>query len=232
MRIEGQHAFSAPVDVVWQAVLDPQVLAKIMPGCEGFEATGENQFKGKLKVKVGPVQGEFLGDVILSNIRPNEGYHLQLRGKGAPGFVEGEGDLNLSFVDGQCILAYSIDNKIGGRIATVGQRLLESSTKVITRQALEGLEAQVNARAEIARAEAARADLAVHAAAGEAQAEDEKARRWVEEARAAAEALAPKSQSELAAEVAKGVAADLAPTIVKWILVVVALGGLLWLLLR
>jgi uncharacterized protein len=231
MKIEGQHAFSAPVDVVWQAVLDPIVLAKIMPGCEGFEPTGDNQFKGKLKVKIGPVQGEFQGDVVLSNLRPNEGYHLQLRGKGAPGFVEGEGDLSLSFVDGQTILAYAIDNKIGGRIATVGQRLLESSTKVITRQALEGLEAQVAARVEIAKAEAA-SEAAAQAAHGEAQDEAQKAQRWVEEARAAALALTPKSQTELAAEVAKGVAADLAPTIVKWSLVVVALAGLLWLLLR
>jgi carbon monoxide dehydrogenase subunit G len=158
MKIEGQHLFSAPPEFVWEAVTDPGVLAKVLPGCEDFHEIGENQFSGKLKIKVGPVQGDFQGNVQLSELNPPRSYRLQLKGKGAPGFVEGDGELQLSPQDnGGTLLQYSVDARIGGRIATVGQRLLDSSSKVITRQALEGLAQQVEARTLVAEADKAKA---------------------------------------------------------------------------
>jgi uncharacterized protein len=147
VKIEGQHRFEAPRDLVWKALLDPEILAKTLPGCEKLERTGEQTFHGALVMKVGPVQGQFQGEVQLSDLRPLEGYHLKLHGQGGPGFVDGQGDLRLEEQDGGTNLTYTVDAQVGGRIASVGQRLLDSSARVITRQALESLGQQIAALA-------------------------------------------------------------------------------------
>jgi uncharacterized protein len=186
MKIQGEHVFDAPRDAVWEAVLDPDVLTRVLPGCEDFREVGDNEYEGVLKIKVGPVQGKFNGKVKLSDLKAPESYHLDLDGKGAPGFVNGQGELRLADEGGKTRLHYEVDAKVGGRIASVGQRLLDSTTRVITRQALEGLDAQIAARTSAA-------------GSGDAGAPEPAA------------APAPPSQSEFAAEVAKGVVADLIP---------------------
>lgn len=146
MKLTGEYTFDAPRDAVWEALLDPQVLSRTLPGCEDLEQTSEHTFEGTLSMKVGPVQGVFQGKVELSDLDPPRGYTLALSGKGAPGFVNGKGRLELDEGEGSTVLRYEVDAQVGGRIAGVGQRLLESSAKTITRQALEGLDAQVRAR--------------------------------------------------------------------------------------
>ena len=181
MKIEGQFTFDAPRDVVWKTVLDPQVLAKVLPGCEDFKEVGDNEFEGLLNIKVGPVQGKFKGNVELTDLVEPSSYNMRVRGKGPPGFVDGQGQLKLEEDGDKTILHYEVDAKVGGRIASVGQRLLDSSSKVITRQALEGLEQHItayNAAAE----------------GGEAPAEIE----------------AP-SQAKFASKVAKGMLDDMIP---------------------
>ena len=145
MKIQGQYTFDASRATVWKAVMDPEVIAKVMPGCEALEETGDNVYEGVMKIKVGPVQGKFQGTVAISEVNEPESYHLKINGKGAPGFVEAEGDVRLADAEGKTELDYLFDAKVGGRIASVGQRLLESSTKVISRQSLEGLAAQIEA---------------------------------------------------------------------------------------
>jgi hypothetical protein len=146
MKLQGEHTFQAPREIVWKTVLDPEVLTNILPGCEDFHQVAENEFEGVLVMKVGPVKGKFQGKVELSDLHEPSSYNLRISGKGAPGFVDGQGVLTLR-EDGpsRTILGYEIDAKVGGRIASVGQRLLDSSTKVITRQAMEGLEKHVDA---------------------------------------------------------------------------------------
>lgn len=150
MKVQGQYTFDAPRAAVWQAVMDPTVIAAVMPGCEALEKVGDNAYEGAMKVKVGPVQGDFKGAVEIADVREPESYQITIKGKGAPGFVEAAGGIRLSEAEGgaKTLLDYDIDAKIGGRIAAVGQRLLESSTKAIARQSLEGLEAQIAARRE------------------------------------------------------------------------------------
>lgn len=208
MKIEGQHLFAATPELVWDAVTDPDVLAKVLPGCEDFHAVGENEFEGKLKIKVGPVQGEFMGNVLLTELDQPRSYRLKLKGKGAPGFVEGDGAVELVPDAGGTMLKYSVDAKIGGRIATVGQRLLDSSSKVITRQALEGLEGQIGARIATHEAgEAARAAAVAEEQAAAALAAAQ-IRQAAEEAGATdAEAVARKAAELAAAEAAAAEAA-------------------------
>ena len=155
MKITGKHALAVPRDVVWEAILDPEVLSRTLPGCKDMAPVGDNQFRGKLKMKVGPVQGLFEGGVELLDLDPPNGYNLKMDGKGAPGFVNGTGSIRLEEADdGGTLLHYDIDARVGGRIAAVGQRLLDSSAKVLTRQGLQGLDKQLEARAAAAAATA------------------------------------------------------------------------------
>ena len=146
MKIEGSYPFSAPRDVLWPMLLDPAVLANIMPGCEKLETVNDNQFQGILKIKVGPVQGKFQGDVVLTDISSPESYKITVNGRGAPGFVKGSGSLHLEADGDMTMLHYSGDAQVGGRLASVGQRLLDTSANAIIRQSLEGLGQQVQAR--------------------------------------------------------------------------------------
>lgn len=143
MKIEGSHTFPAPRDTVWPMLQDPDVLARVMPGCEKLERVGENAYADILKIKIGPVQGKFNGDVKLSDIQDPESYTIEVNGKGAPGFVRGMGALRLEEADGATVLHYEGDAQVGGRLASVGQRLLDTSAKAVIRQSLDGLEQQV-----------------------------------------------------------------------------------------
>lgn len=183
MKIAGEHLFEASREEVWKALLDPQVLAGTLPGFEQLEEVGENEYAGALNMRVGPVQGQFKGRVKLSDLEPPSSYRMKMSGKGAPGFVDGEGSLRLEEEGGATRLHYDIDAQVGGRIAGVGQRLLDSSAKVLSREALTGLERYF-------------------ASAGAEEAEGEAA---------VPAAVAPPSQAEFAAKVAKGVVADLIP---------------------
>jgi hypothetical protein len=185
MKIEGEHILAAPRDLVWQAVMDADVISRVLPGCEDMKPTSPNTFEGAMKIKVGPVEGKFQGSVVLTDLVPPESYHLEMSGKGPPGFVNGKGQIRLEADGATTKLCYQVDAQVGGRIASVGQRLLDSSARVITRQALEGLEKQILARVEAAAAGAA--------------------------AVVVPEAPPPPSQAEFAAKVAQGVVADLVP---------------------
>ncbi|MBE7474391.1 MAG: carbon monoxide dehydrogenase subunit G [Anaerolineales bacterium] len=146
MKLEGTYTFEAPREVVWEALLDPNVLASVMPGCERLEQVGDNEYKGALKIRVGPVQGAFEGLVNLSDINTPESYRMQVDGKGAPGFMKGVGEVRLEDQGASTLMRYSGEAQVGGRIASVGQRLLDSSAKALTRQSLDGLHEQIKAR--------------------------------------------------------------------------------------
>jgi carbon monoxide dehydrogenase subunit G len=143
MELQGTHQFKAPLEKVWSALLDPVILAKALPGGDQLERIGENEYKAAMHVKVGPVQGRFEGHITLSDIREREGYHMKVSGTGAPGFVNGEGTLTLSENGEGTLLAYAGDVQIGGRIASVGQRLIDSTAKSIIRQGLKTLDEQM-----------------------------------------------------------------------------------------
>lgn len=139
MKIQGDYHFDAPRAVVWRALLDPDILARTLPGCEKLERTGGTSFAGALTVQVGPVKGQFKGTLDLSDLVELEGYRMKLAGNGQAGFLTGDGTLALLDDGAGTLLRYDIDSQVGGKVAAVGQRLLESSAKVITKQGLEGL---------------------------------------------------------------------------------------------
>ena len=127
--------------------MDPAVLAGALPGGEQLEQTGDNQYRAVMNVKVGPVQGRFEGKILLEDIVAPQSYLMKVDGQGAPGFLAGEGRLQLEEADGGgTTLRYAGDVTVGGRIAGVGQRLIESTAKSITRQGLQALDQTIAAR--------------------------------------------------------------------------------------
>lgn len=161
MKIQGNHTFAAPRDVVWPMLQDPDVLARVMPGCEKLEQVDDNAYTGILKIKVGPVQGTFKGDITLSDIQDPESYNMVVNGRGAPGFVKGSGNLRLEADGENTVLHYEGDAQVGGRLASVGQRLLDTSAKAIIRQSLEGLGQQIEATQSAAETTNGAAETAV-----------------------------------------------------------------------
>lgn len=139
MKVSGDYVFDVEQQDVWDGLLDPEVLAATMPGCEKLELVGENQYEGILNIKVGPVQGLFKGKIQLDEIAPPKGYTMKVDGRGAPGFVKATATVDLTAEGQGTRLAYDGDAQVGGRIASVGQRLLDSSAKAIIKQSLEGL---------------------------------------------------------------------------------------------
>lgn len=239
MKLQGQHTFDAPRDAVWEALNDPEVLARTLPGCERLEEKEPHVYTGALNMQVGPVSGQFQGTVKLRDLEENRGYHMDLSGQGAPGFVQGKGSVSLEDADGGgTVLTYDLDAQVGGRIAGVGQRLLDSSAKVITRQALEGLAAQIDARQGAgATPEPQDSDTEPDRAAGEAgtvgevggEAGDpaQAAAPSAPKAPAASSAPAAPSQTRFALRFAKGLFEELVPA--PWRPVVIG-GGVLILL--
>ena len=149
MKLEGDFTFDGPREKVWEALLDPEVIAKAMPGCDKLEKTGENEYRGALAIRIGPVQGKFQGTVKLSDLKSPESYKMVIDGRGPSGFMKGEGQLRLEApAENQTRLHYSVEAQVGGRIASVGQRLLDTTSKSIARQSLESLNRQVQAHAQ------------------------------------------------------------------------------------
>ncbi len=147
VRLEGSYTFDAPQQAVWEAILDPEVLTKVLPGAEKLEQVAENEYAGVIDIRVGPVQGTFQGRVKLTEVDPPNGYHMEMEGQGRPGYVRGEGDIRLeSAPDGKTVMHYSGQAQLSGRIASVGQRLIDSTARSLTRQALENLDRIIQAR--------------------------------------------------------------------------------------
>ncbi len=138
MHIEGEYIFDGPRDVVWEMLNDPEVLAAAMPGTKELNQVGENEYEGTMNVRVGPVSGTFSGKLVVADPVPPEQCTLIVDGRGAPGFLKGEGQVYLTEVEpDKTHMRYEGEVQIGGRLAGVGQRMLDSVSKSMIRQGLE-----------------------------------------------------------------------------------------------
>jgi carbon monoxide dehydrogenase subunit G len=227
MQIQGTHTFKAPQQIVWDALQDPTLLSMALPGGEQLEKLNENEYKAAMNVRVGPVQGKFEGKIELADINMPDSYRMKVSGQGSPGFVNGEGNVRLEGNGAETIMHYTGDVQVGGKIAGVGQRLIDSTAKSIIRQGLAALDVQIQARAEHAAAVAAAAPVVTavtEAAATTTEAVAAVAATSATVAVAATPATPPvaaprvapagPSAAKIATEVAKDVARDLASDII------------------
>ncbi|WP_137153835.1 carbon monoxide dehydrogenase subunit G [Rhizobium sp. FKL33] len=130
MDLTGEERIAAPRDTVWAALNNPDILSKCIPGCQSLEITGDNQMAAVSKLKIGPVSATFKGTVTLSNIVPPESYTISGEGSGGiAGFAKGGADVKLTADGDHTILAYAVNAKIGGKLAMLGSRLIDSSSK-------------------------------------------------------------------------------------------------------
>src|SRR5512146_487700 len=145
MKIEGTQKISASRERVFDALTDPAVLQRCIPGCEQMEKTGENQYSAKLSAGVGPVKGSFTATITLEELRRPEHYRLVMEGKGQPGFVKGSGELNLSEDGDGTSIQYSGDINVGGLLASVGQRMIQGAANMMAGKFFSALESETAA---------------------------------------------------------------------------------------
>lgn len=148
MNLNGTFTFDGPRTVVWDLLQDPVVLAKALPGTERLALTTEDRFEGVMKVSVGPVTAaKFDVVVTLKDKVPPQRFAMQIDGKGGVGFTRGTAHVELAEQpDGGTLMTYTSDVQVGGKIASVGQRLIESVGKMMMRQALDALARELRTR--------------------------------------------------------------------------------------
>lgn len=133
--IEGEERIAAPVDRVWTALNDVDVLKQCIPGCESLDKTSDTEMTAVVTLKIGPIKAKFNGAVELTNLNPPHGYTIQGEGKGGiAGFAKGGADVSLEADGDATILRYQAKADVGGKIAQLGSRLIDSTSKKLAGQ--------------------------------------------------------------------------------------------------
>ena len=134
MKLQGAHLLPGTPAQVWELLNDPERLAKVLPGCERLEPIGPDKYKVAVKFAIAAIGGNFSGTVELAEKKPPKAMKIRMESRGAPGFVKGEGAIQLSEKGGQTELKYTGEAHVGGMIAAVGQRMLEGASRKILEQ--------------------------------------------------------------------------------------------------
>jgi uncharacterized protein len=135
MEMHGEERIVAPRQVVWEALNDPDVLRECIPGCQDLEKTSDNEMAATVKIKIGPVSAKFSGEVTLENINAPESYTISGEGKGGiAGFAKGGADVRLADEGDETLLTYDVKAQVGGKLAQLGSRLIDSTSKKLAGQ--------------------------------------------------------------------------------------------------
>jgi uncharacterized protein len=146
MIVQGEHHFPAARDVVWELLHDPLVLQKAMPGARRLERVGDHRYEGVIRIGVGPVTAaEWSLNVELQERVPPESYVMAIDSRGPLGFTRGRATVRLEDEGESTRMLYSADLQVGGRVASVGQRLLDQVAKTLTRQGLAAMSRDLDA---------------------------------------------------------------------------------------
>jgi carbon monoxide dehydrogenase subunit G len=130
MKFTGENTLHAPVVKAWDALLDPAVLVRTIPGCERLEATGENAYAMTVTAGVAAIKGTYSGSCVLSDLKPHESLVMKLDGAGAPGTIGATVDVRFAPAgDGATTISYDADAVVGGMVGGVGQRMLTSVSR-------------------------------------------------------------------------------------------------------
>ena len=130
MTMNGEVQLSATRDKVWTMLNDPEVLKVCIPGCEMLDMNSENEFQAIASLKIGPVKARWKGKVRLLDLDPPDSYRIVGEGEGGvAGFAKGNAKVSLSDKDGGTLLSYDVEAQIGGKLAQLGQRLINSAAK-------------------------------------------------------------------------------------------------------
>ena len=130
MTMSGEVQLAAPREEVWAKLNDTETLKSCVPGCEQLDKISDTEFQAIASVKVGPVKARWKGKVRLSDLDPPNGYKITGEGEGGvAGFAKGNAVVGLTDKDGGTLLTYNVEAQIGGKLAQLGQRLINSAAK-------------------------------------------------------------------------------------------------------
>lgn len=143
MKLAGTALLPGTREEVWKLLTDPERLAKILPGAERLEPDGPDRYKVSVKFGIAAITGKYAGAVQLTDQKPPDSLRMRVEGKGSPGFMKGEGEIQLRQKGEQTDVHYSGEAQVGGLIASVGQRMIEGAAKKIVQQFFEAAAAQL-----------------------------------------------------------------------------------------
>lgn len=148
MDLTGEQRIAASRDIVWAALNDPEILRQCIPGCQSLEMKSPTEFAATVKIKIGPVSATFSGEVTLSNINAPESYTISGEGKGGiAGFAKGGADVALREDGLETLLRYDVNAQIGGKLAQLGSRLIDSTSRKLAEQFFTDFNTTVDAKA-------------------------------------------------------------------------------------
>ena len=166
MDMTGEQRIAAPKQVVWDALNDADALKASIPGCDEIDKKSDTEFSALVSLAVGPVKARFSGEVTLGDIDAPNGYTLSGQGSGgAAGFGKGEAKVTLTEEDGETVITYTAHATVGGKLAQIGQRLIDATAKKLAKQFFENFATYLEAQGapEGAVGEAAKAPAAAPA---------------------------------------------------------------------
>jgi carbon monoxide dehydrogenase subunit G len=144
MEISGEYRIAAPCEEVWRRLMDPEVLRDCIPGCKELNRNGEYSYDAKVQLKIGPVSATFAAAVEMQDIDAPRGCLLVGKGNGGiAGFAKGQCKVNLAETDAGTLLTYRAETEIGGKIAALGSRLMQATSRKLADQFFAALSKQV-----------------------------------------------------------------------------------------
>lgn len=144
MKMSGERVIAADQATVWAALLDADVLKACVPGCQEMTGSADDGFEATVVQKVGPVKATFKGAVTLSEMDEPNALKLSGEGKGgAAGFAKGSSNVQLSPAEGGTLIVYEVDANVGGKLAQLGSRIIDSFAKKMADQFFERFQAEV-----------------------------------------------------------------------------------------
>ena len=130
MQMTGEQRIAASRQRVWEALNDPDVLRRCIPGCQSLEKEADDRLKATVEIKIGPIGARFNGAVTLSDLDPPNGYTITGEGQGGTvGFAKGGAKVRLAEADGGTLLSYEVDAQVGGRLAQLGGPIIDATAK-------------------------------------------------------------------------------------------------------
>ena len=143
MKLAGALTLPATPEEVWSLLTDASRLAPLLPGCERLEPDGPDRYKAAVKFGIAAISGKYAGTLEFAEKKPPHSLVLKMDGKGLPGFVKGEGRIELAAKGSDTELTYSGEAQVGGLMASVGQRMLDAAARKIVQQFFESAKAEL-----------------------------------------------------------------------------------------
>jgi carbon monoxide dehydrogenase subunit G len=151
MNMSGEERIAADRDAVWRGLNDADILKRCIPGCQSLELISPTELAAVVKIKIGPGSASFNGTVVLSNLNPPASYTISGEGKGGiAGFAKGGADVTLLDEGAETVLRYDVKAEIGGKLAQLGSRLVDSTARKLAQQFFADFNLAVSGEAEAA----------------------------------------------------------------------------------